>query len=486
MNLSELRAAASQGFNSFKSGQYTSLPLEGRVDLLMPKPKPRAAVTSALSPPKSPSAISSPTINAPPPQSFQQQTERPATWDASRYSPPVHGQPEMAIPMNAHYQPAWEQPSSQQGSYYSQRAQAEPQYPTLPDNVRRDEWYKQYHGRVPDRSNVHAVFPWEEKGHGRPAAGRVFPRGDTPPPIRLQAATPDAATPRPSSPQSQSGPQQRSMAEAMASYTNAWDNVPQIGKYVKRLSNIGLTKDMRQIQNNNLKSVPGTPSTGSFDFGLSKSGGTMTDTSADGDDEGDDTDDDEDPEESPIVGHGQSGIFAPQPGFSGQYQYQGNADYRDRQAQTEQSEQNDAKVQAIPGGGPSPAVRTIPLPASSNRSAGTAHAGQGHSRRSSRAQASSSSSSETARQQSSQSSLVTPSSDTRVSSSGTVHHSAPLPDYAFHKGVGAEHNHQGDQGGNGGGKQSGRVWDPNTDVDQRKRDSQDVLSRFMKSGGFGK
>nr|XP_031859843.1 uncharacterized protein CI109_004691 [Kwoniella shandongensis]KAA5526915.1 hypothetical protein CI109_004691 [Kwoniella shandongensis] len=487
LNLTELKEAAARGVTSFKQGQYTSLPLEGRVDLLMPKPQPKpASIALPLSPPKSPSAQSSPPLSsAPLPQTHQQQHDQPATWDASRYAPPTHGRPEMAIPIDTVYHNAWEQSASQQSSYFSSATHFEPQYPTLPDNVRHNDWYKQYAGSVPDRSNVTAVFPWEQRNDQRATPGRVFPRGDTPPlghgsqhqrgpSINVRQATPEGGAHH-SPDYSPSGQNQsRSMAEAMASYTNAWDAVPQIDRYIKRISGVGSGKAQRSSQNRALQSVPGTPRGGEvFDYNQGKNEGSATDTSADGDDEQDSTED-EDGESSisPVIQQGSQGdAFSP---------YASNERYRDRFAQTDQTGLVDAKVQAAPGGGQSPVVSTIPIHQSQRASVPL------HVRRTSKV-SSTSSSSETARNASA--SVVSPPSDTSTligrppgPSSTAAVSNQPLPDYSFDlKGAtsGAQtHGHRAS------GSTSSRVWDPSTDVDARKKDSQEVLNRFMKSGGF--
>ncbi|WWC85472.1 uncharacterized protein L201_000336 [Kwoniella dendrophila CBS 6074] len=502
LNLDELKAASAHGVLSFKTGQYTSLPLEGRVDLLMPKPQPKpASITLPPSPPpEDPTALSSPPLQAaPPPQTMQQQVSQPAVWDAVHFAPPSHGKPEMSIRMDTIYHNAWEQPTRNQSSYYSaQKPQVEPLYPTLPDNVRKDDWYKQFTGSVPDRSSVHAVFPWEQKGKSRPTPGRVFPKGDTPPPeqqqshpqrpaILVREPTPDyRSPPAGQSPPAQSQP--RSMAEAMASYTNAWDSIPQIDKYVRRMSGMGMSKDGKSFVNNHggLQSIPGTPKAnkmGSIDFRIQHGhgSGSLTDTSGDGDDEGDESDDEQEEEESPLVSHSTSGQFD-DPSLAANYPNHTN--YRDSFTQTETPNTVDAKVQVVPGGpGPSPVVRTF------NLSSQPPHPSQVHLKSSGSGKRSSTSQ----QQQQQQSSYSSSSSTTSISSDTTPKPLSPptqqnqnpilqpLPEYGFDfKNVSNSNNNSNNNG------KSSRVWDPNTDPETRKRDSQQVLSRFMRAGGFGK
>lgn len=98
-----------------------------------------------------------------------------------------------------------------------------------------------------DASRVTKVFPWES-GHRR-TPSRVFPKGSTPPPqntlpppprdtpaLSVQAATPSPpATETSSSPSAPVPPRPRNFNEAMRSYTNAWDEVPSIRRYVDRM-----------------------------------------------------------------------------------------------------------------------------------------------------------------------------------------------------------------------------------------------------------
>ncbi|WRT63374.1 uncharacterized protein IL334_000279 [Kwoniella shivajii] len=484
LNLEELKTAAAQGVLSLKTGQYTSLPLEGRVDLLMPKPYSKPAASAAG---QSPTALSSPPLSAaPPPQTFQQQVNQPAVWDAVHHAPPSHGKPEMSIQMDTIYHNAWEQPNKDQSTYYSASSDhSEPQYPTLPDSVVNDNWYKQFTGTVPNLSNVNAVFPWEQKGQHRPTAGRVFPRGDTPPPshnqrptILVRQATPDYRSPTgDSSPSGQSQP--RSMAEAMASYTNAWDDIPQIGKYVKRIS--GMAKDIKSVTSHGgLQSVPGTPKGGpgggTFDFGTIKNDGAVTDTSGDGDDEGDESDSEISSSESPLVSQS-SGQFEYQQQQQQQQQqsqqYSSNENYRDRFAQTDKSGMTDQKIQVVPGGGSSPAMKTISIPSQSgslNRNSNRVNYPQSQSQPQ---MTTSSSSSDT-----------TPKPYSPPSESST-HNTIPgNGTYGFD----FKNLPQQGSGSGPGNAKSGRVWDPSTDPETRKRDSQEVLTRFMRAGagGFGK
>jgi hypothetical protein len=579
MDLDALRVAAQLGVTSFARGQYTSLPLEGRVDLLMPKPKPK--VVHFESPPKSPRdaapAIDSPTaIVAPEPQTMQQQTEQPSTWDASRYSPPKDAGPEMSIPMNTFYQPAWEQPAAQQSAWYhAPPPQREPEYPTLPANVQKDEWYKQFTGSQPDRTAIQPVFPWEQPGQAYRKPDRVFPRGSSPPrhadrdrkpqlTVSIQQPTPPVQSPaqRPSPPPPPPPP--RSMAEAMASYTNAWDNDPSIKQYIDRItgkpsgqSRPAVSRDMHGRDMSGLQSVPGTPRKGTAPalHRRDPSNDTQSSASGDGDDE-DEGETDDDPGASPRL-ESTPGIPSSQPFPRGQYS--SNPRYRDRHVQTDRAQMSDATVQAAPGGGPSPAVRTFDLPRvpvgaaprrtdhsiqSGGNGNGTYRMGGngGNGDHAVSQTLRTSSSSETTRA----SNLATPPSD-GVSTGGRT--AVAFPQAPYHGGShshGHSHSHShghiqqpsftkafssnfggalaaagvgekrqsssfsasggsvsygvggavGAVGSVGAGGVGGldtsrqhkpsRTWDPSTDVDVRKRDTQEVLSRFMKAGSFAR
>ena len=405
-----------------------SLPLEGRLDLMMPKPKRKV---SFLSPPyPSPSAIATPIMTAPRPQTIQQQMTQSPTWDASRHSPPQHGGPEMSIPINLHYAPAWDQPLSAQSAYHSSQ-HIEPEYPNIPANVRSDDWYKQFTTSTPDRSNVQPLFPWEEGQHQR-RPDRIFPRGESP--LRQQGYHPDVfvsphhASPSLSSPPGKTPP--RSMTEAIASYTNAWDAVPSIQRYVNSISGPGLQSSKRDLDLMGLQSVPGTPGLETPSRrGMSTD--RRSDASGDGDDEEDEDEEDTmETSSSPSAGHSRESTF------DLPLELPMKARYRDRQAHPDRSYQETQ----FPGGMTGPMDRTSP-----ERKP-------------------------VARQMPSLSELPRPASYlvTRVDvAAETFQSPTPTPAPAHPESE----------------PKTRRIWDPRTDVDVRKRDSQNVLTRFMNDGG---
>ena len=472
------------------------MPLDGRVDLLMPKPK-RKNVSFKDATPSSSTAPGPPTIDAEPsaaaspphivaplPQTFTQQMDQPKTWDAAHHPPPEHGEPEMKIPMDTRYKPAWEQSRAEQSAYHSQSRSQQSQYPTLPQNVRHDEWYKEYTQSAPNRDNVRAVFPWEKQG--RQQAERVFPRGDTPPPhqhsmprVSIQEATP---TQSPEQEHSRSTPQPaqppRSMAAAMASYKNAWDSDPRIGQYVDRLTggkksrNQHSSSDFGNVDPGSLQSMPGTPNRIQQSW---PDHGNRSDASEDGDDEDDGDYEPDIGSSPPSLGRaaGQEIKSIPFSLPDGPGYYKSNAKYRDRQSQTEKPILQDQKVQASEG--PiSPAVSAQRLPSFSGRRPPQ----RSHP----------SSSSDTPKP-------ATPSSS-QPGSGGRSRPPIPFPAYNSQSSSSSRYPGQSpplpqspqfnDPSTTNPTHNTGttRVFDPSTDVDMRKKDSQKVLSRFMQAGSF--
>ena len=540
LDLDQLREAVNKGVSSLKPGQYTSLPLDGRVDLIMPKPKPKSKVRFEAPASASPTAMTSPTqYRAPKPQTMQQQMSQPATWDASRYSPPKEGKPEMQIRMDTRYNPAWEQSVSQQSSYYAHHPPAaEPQYPTLPASVTNDQWYKDYQGRVPDQKNIKPVFPWEQAGGKQRRPDRVFPQGDQPvqytsdtssgPTLSVQTPTPPANPPREPSPPIQ----QKSMVEAMASYKNAWDTMPSIQRYVEGITGkpkrnaaptgLGIRREST-FDPASIQSVPPTPKA---ELTQSKANrhrhldsiDRHSNASGDGDDEEEDDSSEGDAGSSPVVPTSEwqkTSANAPKASYSP------NLNYSDRDAQTDGSHMTDAKVQAIPGGGPSPAVKTVNLPdpsaiatkprparhgSSSDtptpRGGGlvTPPSDSNSSRRVLNNLVPAVSGTQTTPSRtfppssySSQSSSFQPSHSARSSYShqygAMPHHGGRKPsiDAMTNEGVPVSPPLSSSAAGDGmaHGPPGSRYFDPKTDVDVRKRDTQKVLSQFMKVGGFG-
>jgi len=502
----------------------------------MPQPKPKSKVRfDTADAATSPTTITSPQqYHAPKPQTLQQQTSQPATWDASRYSPPKEGKPEMQIRMDARYNPAWEQTPSQQSSYYAHHPPApEPQYPKLPESVTNDQWYKDYQGRVPDQKNIKPVFPWEQPGGKQRRPDRVFPQGDRPvqytadssstPTLNVQTPTPPAVPQREPSPPIH----QRSMVEAMATYKNAWDSMPSIQRYVDGITGknrrgqaptgLGIRREST-FDPAAIQSVPPTPRAELSESKANRHRHTdsidrHSNASGDGDDENEDDSSESDVRSSPVVPTSEwKRTLAQAPKSS----YANNANYADRDVQTESASMADAKVQAFPGGGPSPAVKTVELsnqstikskprnvrqnsssdtptprggvvtPPSDSMSRRAQYAPSGQPSQSQPPSRSFPSSSHN-----SQSSSFQPTHSARSSYTAQYgnmsHHGGRTPsiDAMTNEGVPVFSSQSGNMGeGSAHGSGGSRYFDPKTDVDVRKRDTQKVLSQFMKVGGF--
>lgn len=203
-----------------------------------------------------------------------QQLEYPQlAWDASRDPPPKDSQPEMAIAVDNFYAPAWDEPTRSQGAYYEEHHDRFAM-PTLPSNVLKNDWYGEFTRTVPDPKKGGSAFPWEGKGSApRVEASRKFPqqRPPTPPPFMTTKANKPSADVLPpttvSSAMPISTPKERdppvtepkpapSFKEAMADYTNAWDEDISIGRYARRLTDLGIVSKRR---NTGMHTVPPTP-----------------------------------------------------------------------------------------------------------------------------------------------------------------------------------------------------------------------------------
>ncbi|GMK54193.1 hypothetical protein CspeluHIS016_0107790 [Cutaneotrichosporon spelunceum] len=225
-------------------GEYTSIPLDGRYDLMAPQ------------------LIPGPALEYP-----------QLAWDASRDPPPKDSQPEMAIAVDNFYAPAWDEPTRSQGAYYEEHHDRFAM-PTLPSNVLKNDWYGEFTRTVPDPKKGGSAFPWEGKGSApRVEASRKFPqqRPPTPPPFMTTKANKPSADVLPpttvSSAMPISTPKERdppvtepkpapSFKEAMADYTNAWDEDISIGRYARRLTDLGIVSKRR---NTGMHTVPPTP-----------------------------------------------------------------------------------------------------------------------------------------------------------------------------------------------------------------------------------
>lgn len=234
-----------------RPGNYRSLPIGGRVDLIRRQAqKPEEAEKEPM-----PSAAASPPFYAQPlpTQRINDVATKPdnkptgpisAVWDAQIAAPPPQTGPEF-VGTTGYYENAWDRPSDAQKEEWNPVNS----YPVIPAQVKDDAWYAGAADIPPDRRNVKAVFPWEQNQQ-RHQPARVFPQGDSPlpisPPTQTESLPESSAAPHREASDSpaNSGPQthadhqhtrQKSFAESIASYTNAWDQDPSITRYVNRL-----------------------------------------------------------------------------------------------------------------------------------------------------------------------------------------------------------------------------------------------------------
>ncbi|KAF7793378.1 hypothetical protein EIP86_004490 [Pleurotus ostreatoroseus] len=197
-------------------------------------------------------------------------------WNPAKEPPPKTPPPIFAFPEDTYFPNVWDQTPSQQHdatyqSYTSPERTTRPDaffHPPppahIPEQLIREGQYANVIGQTPpppqdspesvvtsptpDRKNVHAVFPWEEKPRHRPR--RVFPRSDSPPPaanyIESERTSSPVATPPPTerpppvhSPTSPTG-------QWGLGFSNAWDTVPAIQRYASKLAGPSIFTQMMQ------------------------------------------------------------------------------------------------------------------------------------------------------------------------------------------------------------------------------------------------
>ncbi|KAI9065910.1 glycosyltransferase family 8 protein [Trametes sanguinea] len=169
--------------------------------------------------------------------------------------------PVSAFPTDTYFPNVWDQGPSQEhdAAHQSFRAQVPgstsetffnpPPPAEIPEQLLREGQYENVIGRpvatspgsppvppTPDPKKIHAIFPWEEKP--RPAPRRVFPVSDSPPPIAKFIDEPPPPKPLPKQERNPSHLQTPPPPVGLplnVAYTNAWDSVPSIQRYAKKL-----------------------------------------------------------------------------------------------------------------------------------------------------------------------------------------------------------------------------------------------------------
>lgn len=336
MSLEELKTATLTGVTSTKQDRYISMPLEGRVDLLMPKNDPIGSPDgshgdgeghpedatvlvgekldvgdhSSSSPSQSSAGASEQGG-----QGNDQRSSEGSAWDAAHHPPPKNSRPEMVIPMTTVYAPAWDEPPSASATYFEEMVESAFDYPTLPKIVTSNDWYGDITSSKPDPRMVSNVFPWEHDSQSRPTVTRRFPK-PSPTPGEPKDALPsgethDHATTAPLRPERtqvtssgasgsdgtrsfapdagvvSKGRPTLNFAESMASYTNAWDEVASIHTYAQRLTALGIGVE-RRAQASGLDTAVATPrgtATPTLAYHQPSPVRSPSSSSADGDDE---------------------------------------------------------------------------------------------------------------------------------------------------------------------------------------------------------
>ncbi|KAL6243270.1 glycogenin glucosyltransferase [Rhinocladiella similis] len=153
-------------------------------------------------------------------------------WEPSRAPPPAHSKPEAANFPTTIYDMSSD----------TQLFQPPTKYPEAP----RDMWY-QVPEKTPEPVKPRQIFPWEARA---PKPTRVFPqaRPPSPPPqpveqsalsVQPEEATAETTDPSKETKESPPSPTQREPVnpwEAFQQRTNAWDDMPEIERYMRALN----------------------------------------------------------------------------------------------------------------------------------------------------------------------------------------------------------------------------------------------------------
>ena len=244
LGLEELKRVATQGWaqTTAPTGGYTSLPLDGRIDLMRPRLASPESTASTLSSPASPERSLETATRVISPQPIHPSGAAYfAQWDPAR-GPPPKGEGrqfyQMQEPIDSRYGNTWdgsEQEKKQAEKRWREGGQGGQAVWEVPKEL-RDGRYNVTDQQA-DASLVGKVFPWESRHRKTPS--RVFPKGDSPPLQTSPGEQPPSShhrqQPRPQPPY-QPAPAPQNFHQAMKSYSNAWDAVPAIQKYVTKLT----------------------------------------------------------------------------------------------------------------------------------------------------------------------------------------------------------------------------------------------------------
>ncbi|KZT52511.1 glycosyltransferase family 8 protein [Calocera cornea HHB12733] len=240
---------------------------------------------------------------APPPPPHEPFSPPMMTWN------PAHEPPPNEPPPSTTAFPEWSGNVWEQQSHHAQQAFFHvPPTPQVPQHLLDQGHYGARMGHAPDPSKVNAVFPWENLPRAR--SGRVWPRGDSPPPPPLPEikptqpghgeglAGPKLTVQGPSPPPPPvPAPAQGPGFPPDMTFRNAWDADPHIQRYVSKLSRPTLGSRQSShtaMRRNSPLATPGIK--GNFTFRRPREQGEGADASSrDGDDEEDEQESESEP-----------------------------------------------------------------------------------------------------------------------------------------------------------------------------------------------
>ncbi|TFK56666.1 hypothetical protein OE88DRAFT_45721 [Heliocybe sulcata] len=286
LGLEELRRMAVEGMGMYgggssgsvgiaggrQEGEYRSMPLDGRFDLMRPRKEqggqrtptqdmylPSVGTLPTPGPDEVPPAPYHHGHSLPPtPQggdsNHQQHPSHPRypsppllSWNPAIEPPPRTAPPVSAFPTDTYFPNVWDQPHGQHhgGPSAHHGPFFEPPPPSaIPERLLREGHYTNVIGQAhqgqaglpPDPTKVRTVFPWEEKPRHAPA--RAFPSTDAPRGVFIeeQKSPEHAESPGTHSPSQPPPPPPPTKGfPSKLAYMNAWDTVPQIQKYASKL-----------------------------------------------------------------------------------------------------------------------------------------------------------------------------------------------------------------------------------------------------------
>ncbi|KAL7417787.1 hypothetical protein BDY24DRAFT_411740 [Mrakia frigida] len=315
--LEELKAIATQGWGNRDAaeGGYTSLPLDGRIDLMRARLLP-AVVESEKEVEQPHQHHEEATRIVSPQPVLHAGTPYFAIWDPA-LGPPPKGEGkefhQMQEPIDSKYGNAWDASAweaKEDERRWREGGQGGQAVWDVPLEL-RDGRYNVTTQQA-DSSLVGKIFPWESRTRSAPS--RVFPRGETPPPARSSPPSSNQTVHDHTQSENQyphhhnHQPPPPATFQSASKYVNAWDAVPAIQKYVTRLTGPPANKGKPISSSSSRGGSEGTRTPPGSRGRREERGhgglGGRKEPSRDGGDEGDD--EEEESEESQSEAHGET------------------------------------------------------------------------------------------------------------------------------------------------------------------------------------